>query len=125
MNTRPDRSGSLVGIRSFASVGRWFASVGHDTQPAEVQARYLDVLAKFVEHDGKDPDELVAFSFLRKRDTGMRFVSSKRRVAVNESIDAFVAAHGWEGKQAVTNANIVRSFLIHNGVFIQGKAWTR
>jgi hypothetical protein len=125
MNTEPDRGGSLVGIRHFATVGQWLARTGHDTQPAEVQARYLDVLAKFVEHDGKDPDELVAFCFLRKRDTGTRFVSTKRRVAVNESLDAFVAAQGWEGKEAVANANIVRSFLIHNGVFIQGKAWTR
>jgi len=125
MDNTPGGSGSPAGIRSFTTVGQWLNRSGHDTQPAEVQARYLDVLAKFVDHDGKDPDELVAYCFLRKRDTGLRFVSSKRRVAVNESIDAFVTAQGWVGKEAVANANVIRSFLIHNGVFIQGKAWTR
>jgi hypothetical protein len=125
MATAPGSTGSPDDIRKFATVDRWFTRSGHDTRPSEGQGHFLDVLAKFVDHEGKNPDELVAYCFLRKRATGERFVSNKRRVAVNESIDAFVAAQGWVGKEAVANANIVRSFLIHNGVFIQGKTWTR
>jgi hypothetical protein len=115
--------GETVDISEYASVQRWLSGAGHDRQPAEVQDRYLGVLATFVEHTGKSPDELVAFCFLRKRETGERFVSTKRRIVVNEWIDELVAAQGWTGKDAVANANIVRSFLIHNGVLIQGKVW--
>lgn len=111
-------------VHGAPSVERWFASAGHDRAPSEVQDHYLRVLADFCAHVGKPPDELVAFCFLRKRDTGVRFVSVKRRVVVNEWIDTFVAEQGWEGKDAVSNANIVRGFLIHNGVLIQGRVWT-
>lgn len=110
-------------IRDYPTVRRWLRGAGHDKQPTEVQDKYLGVLAQFVEHTGKNPDELVAFCFLRKRATGEQFVSVKRRVQVNEWIDAFVTDQGWTGKAAVANANIVRSFLIHNGVLIQGKVW--
>ena len=27
------------------------------------------------------------------------------------------------GKDAVVNGNIIRGFLVHNGIFIQGRAW--
>lgn len=30
----------------------------------------------------------------------------------------------WSGKEAVANGNVIRAFLIHNGVLIQGGAWT-
>ena len=68
-------------------------------------------------------DESVAFCILRKKETGERFLSVKRRETVNNWLDEFAAEQGWAGKQAVTNANVVRSFLIHNGVFIQGPVW--
>ncbi|GEL18111.1 hypothetical protein [Pseudonocardia asaccharolytica] len=111
-------------IRAADSVKRWFASAGHDAAPAQTQEHYLHVLVQFSAHAGKPPDDLVAFCFLRKRGTGERFVSVKRRVTMNEWIAAFVAEQGWRGKDAVANANIVRGFLIHNGVLIQGKVWT-
>jgi len=107
------------------TIQRWLAGAGHDKQPDEVQRRYLDVLEGFLLHAGQDPDELVEFCFLRKRMTGERFVSTKRRIEVNEWIDEFVEARGWADKEAVVNANIVRSFLIHNGVLIQGRVWTK
>ena len=66
---------------------------------------------------------LVAFCILRKKATGERFLSVKRREAINNWLDEFTAEQGWTGKQAVVNANVVRSFLIHNGVLIQGRVW--
>ena len=51
------------------------------------------------------------------------FLSVKRREAVNGWLDEFTGEQGWTGKQAVVNANVVRSFLIHNGVLIQGRVW--
>jgi hypothetical protein len=50
-------------------------------------------------------------------------VSVKRRVTMNEWIDAFVREQGWTGKDAVANANVIRGFLIHNAILIQGPVW--
>jgi hypothetical protein len=111
-------------VRSSAPVRRWLSSAGHDTQPEQVQERYLSLLEHFCSHVDKTPDELVAYCFLKKKDTGERFVSVQRRTTVNAWIDEFVQARGWTGKDAVANANVVRGFLIHNGVLIQGKVWT-
>lgn len=114
---------STASLSELPTVARWLTAAGHDKQSPEAQQRYLGVLEKFVCHTGKSPEDLVSFCFLRKRDTGEQFVSLKRRATVNEWIDALVADQGWTGKDAVANANIVRSFLIHNGVLIQGKVW--
>lgn len=103
---------------------RWFSSAGHERAAPEAQEAALAKLDGFCTHFGKTPDELVAFCFLRKKATGERFASVKRREAVNEAIGAFVDEQGWTGKDAVVNANVVRSFLIHNGIPIQGKIWT-
>jgi len=102
------------------TVERWFDSAKH---PPETQERYGEILDAFCAKVHKTPDELVAFCFLRKKDTGERFVSVKRRRTVNEWIDEFVAEQGWEGKEAVVNANVIRGFLIHNAVLIQGPVW--
>jgi hypothetical protein len=122
MATTPDDSTS-PGIEGYASVEKWAKATGQDAQSPETRAHHLEVLSKFTEFAGKTPDELVAYCFLRKKDTGVRFVSIQRRVAVNKTIDEFVEAQGWVDKEAVVKANIVRSFLIHNGVLIQGKLW--
>jgi hypothetical protein len=110
-------------VRDATTVKHWFASARHDSAPVETQQRYLDVLGGYVEHSGKTPDEWIAYCFLRKKDTGERFPSVKRRGEANELIESYVAARGWTGKDAVVNGNIVRGFFIHNGAVIQGRAW--
>lgn len=110
-------------IGSQASVKQWAAGAGHDHDPAEVREQKLQILADFCAKVGKQPDELVAFCILRKKATGERFLSVKRREAINNWLDEFAAEQGWTGKQAVVNANVVRGFLIHNGVLIQGRVW--
>lgn len=112
-------------IRDAETVRHWFASAKHDGASAEYQERICGVLAGFAELTAKTPDELVAFCFLRKKDTGQRFLSVKRRVQMNEWIDEYVAQQGWEGKDAVVNANVIRSFLIHNGIAIGGNVWRK
>lgn len=113
-----------TGIRSFPTVRRWFVSAGHDDDPVEMQERLLGILADFCEQTAKSPDELVAACFLHKKATGDLFISAKARQAMNEAIAEFVAKQGWSGRDAVANGNVVRGFLIHNGVLIQGGAWT-
>jgi hypothetical protein len=111
-------------IRSFSTVRRWFASAGHDEDPPEMQERLLGILADFCEQIRKSPDEVVSGCFLRKKATGDLFISVKARQRTNEAIAEFVAKRGWSGRDAVANGNVVRGFLIHNGVLIQGGAWT-
>jgi hypothetical protein len=110
-------------IESQGSVKQWAAGAGLDHDPAEARERKLRILADFCARVGKQPDELVAFCILRKKATGERFLSVKRREAVNDWLDEFAAEQGWTGKDSVVNANVVRGFLIHNGVFIQGQVW--
>ena len=110
-------------IASSETVRRWFDSAGHEEEPPEEQHRRLVLLAEFSAFAGRSPDELVAGCFLRKKATGDKFVSVKARQAMNESIAEFVAKKGFEGREAVVAGNVLRSFLIHNGVFIQGGAW--
>ncbi|MEU3274570.1 hypothetical protein ABZ639_27315 [Saccharomonospora sp. NPDC006951] len=115
MNTGP-----LSGERS---VRHWLSELEPYREERAVTAARLAVLGAFCAHAGKSPDELVAFCFLRKRATGQRFLSGARRRAVNGMLEKFVAEQGWIGKDAVSNTNIVRSFLIHNGILIQGAVW--
>ncbi len=111
------------GIESQASVKQWAAGAGFDHDPVEVREEKLGILEDFCAKVDKSPDDLVAFCILRKKATGERFLSVKRREAINNWLDEFAAEQGWTGKQAVVNANVVRSFLIHNGVPIQGRVW--
>lgn len=110
-------------VESHASVKQWAASFDHHHDPPEVREQKLQILAAFCAKVKKEPDELVAFCILRKKATGERFLSVKRRETINGWLEEFAAEQGWTGKQAVVNANVVRSFLIHNGVLIQGPVW--
>jgi hypothetical protein len=110
-------------IGSQASVRQWEAGTGLSREPPEVREQKLRILADFCAKVEKEPDELVAFCILRKKATGERFLSVKRREMINDWLEEFAAEQGWAGKQAVVNANVVRSFLIHNGVLIQGRVW--
>jgi hypothetical protein len=110
-------------IESQASVEQWVAGSGLGQDPAEVREQKLRILADFCAKVEKSPDELVAFCILRKKATGERFLSVKRRETINSWLEEFAVEQGWTGKQAVVNANVVRSFLIHNGVLIQGRVW--
>ena len=101
-------------------MGGGFRSPARSGRGAEDKLR---ILAAFCAKVDKEPDELVAFCILRKKETGERFLSVKRRETINDWLKEFAAEQGWTGKQAVVNANVVRSFLIHNGVLIQGPVW--
>jgi hypothetical protein len=82
----------------------------------------LHLLAGFCESTGRTPDETVQFCFLRRRDTGERFLSVERRQTISAEIDRFVESTGRESHEFVVASNTLRSFLIHNGVFISSAA---
>ena len=107
-------------IGDYDSVAVWAVSLrkqwGGD--PLAEQPEKLESLADFCEFAGQDPDELVAFCFLRRRETGERFGSVKRREQVAEKLRGFRRARGVSGTEARKLVSDVLSFLIHNGVLM-------
>jgi hypothetical protein len=79
------------------------------THSDEETKQRLDVLGRFCAFYGKGPDELVAWLF-RETPEGPR-IRLKRRREVMAGIDEFERGQG--GRVA---GNLVRSFLIHNGI---------
>jgi hypothetical protein len=107
-------------IGEYDSVRTWAMALceqwGGD--PLAEEPEKLETLQTFCEFAGKDPDELVAFCFLRRRETGERFGSVKRREQVAEQLRTFRSASQLTGTKARKLVNDVLSFLIHNGVLI-------
>jgi hypothetical protein len=101
---------------------RWFASAHLDDDPQEEKDQRLRLLALFCDHTGQSPEALVK-GLLRTTKEGDTAISAKKRTAMNTAIDEFVEKSGFTGRDAVVNGNIIRSFLVHNGIFIQGRAW--
>ncbi|MCC6764445.1 MAG: hypothetical protein IT293_07250 [Deltaproteobacteria bacterium] len=91
--------------------GQWGGDpLGEDPQK-------LATLAAFCELVGMDADALVAFCFLRKRATGERFASARRRDEILARLKEFESAAG-RGVEARRRRSHVVSFLSHNGVLI-------
>jgi hypothetical protein len=109
-------------IAAAPSVLRWFDSARLNTDPDEEKQLRYGLLAGFCEHTGQSPDELVA-GLVRTTKGGESAISAKRRKVIDASIEEFVEKSGFTGRDAVVNGNIIRSFLVHNGIFIQGRAW--
>jgi hypothetical protein len=109
-------------VAATPSVVRWFESARlNSDSDEEKQLRYA-LLADFCEHIGQSPDDLVS-SLVRTTKAGESAISAKRRKIVDASIEEFVEKSGFTGRDAIVNGNIIRSFLVHNGIFIQGRAW--
>ena len=107
----------ITGYESVASWGRGLAEQWGGDPLVEDPAR-LTSLEAFCEFLAHDPDELLAFCFLRRRDTGERFASKKRRGELTLKLNEFARASGLRGVEARRQRNYVASFLSHNGVLI-------
>jgi hypothetical protein len=107
-------------IESYESVAKWSSGLREQWggDPLAEDAEKLGSLAAFCELIGKDPDELVAFCFLRRKQSGERFTSKKRREEVRRQLKEFEAMSGLSGREARRRPNNVVSFLSHNGVLI-------
>jgi len=110
----------LASLESYASVVAWDAGLREQWggDPFVEDPEKLDSLGRFCRFVEQDPDALLASCFLRRRATGERFASVKRREALQERLDAWVADAGWRGIEARRRRNHVASFLSHNGVLI-------
>jgi hypothetical protein len=107
-------------IGEYQSVADWAQGLrdhwGGD--PLAEEPEKLEALAAFCDFVGKDPDELLAYCFLRRKATGERFGSVKRREEVAGQLREFRDRSGLEGTAARKLVNDVLSFLIHGGVLI-------
>jgi len=112
--------GQETPLEEYASVAAWAEGLREQWggDPLAEAPEKLAKLAEFCAFAGMDPDELVAFCFLRKRDTGQRFASVKRRQAMAEKLAEFCRAQGVSGLAARRLIADVLSFLIHNGVLM-------
>ncbi len=107
-------------IDSYDSVVRWRDGLirqwGGD--PLAEEPEKLEHLARFLTYLGKDPDEAVAFCFLRRKETGERFASAKRREVLVGDLRGFrdeMPERGLAARRVTAN---VLSFFIHNGILI-------
>lgn len=101
-------------------VRRWFAGARYDDDPAEERQQKLALLGDFCDHTGQSPEELVT-GLLRTTKAGLTAISAKRRENMQAAIDEFVEKRGLSGREATVAGNTLRGFLIHNGIFIQGR----
>jgi hypothetical protein len=98
-------------VGEYDTVQAWIEDYRRHWGPdADFQGR-LQTLQRFCEFVGKDPDTMIQ-ECLRAVDAGFR-IRPKRRRFYMAKIAEFEAQGSNGGRRA---GNIVRSFLIHNGV---------
>ena len=112
---------SDVDLESCEEVKRWFKGAGYDSAPEAERRQLISELGAFCRFADMTPRQLID-SCLRTTKEGHTAISTKGRRAMQQSIDAFVAERGLAGHQSIAAGNRIRSFLVHNGVFIQGRA---
>ncbi len=112
--------GPEISIDGYESVAAWADSLRQQWggDPLAEDSDKLEALAAFCETVGKDPDELVAFCLLRRKATGERFTSQKRRAEVVGQLNDFVVSSGLKGIAARRLKSNVVSFFTHNGVLM-------
>ena len=101
----------LATAAAGGTIQRWFDQL---SDPDDGRQQKLAVLESFCDFCGETPDAMIG-SLFRPTDDGPR-INLKRRRQVIEWIDAFEAEGG--GRAA---GNVVRSFLIHNGVALTAR----
>jgi hypothetical protein len=106
-------------IEHCAEVRRWLGAAGYDDRPAD-RAAVLESVRGFCEFTGRTPAELIA-ACLRPTAQGTA-ISAKGRRDMEAAIDDYVRERGLVGREANVIGNHVRGFLVHNGVFMQGRA---
>jgi hypothetical protein len=112
---------TVAGLEELPEVQRWFSGAGYASAPEAERRRLVDELDAFCAHAGRQPTELIRSCLLATKD-GNTKISIKGRRAMQALIDGYIAERGLTGHTAVAAGNRIRGFLIHNGVFIQGRA---
>ena len=107
-------------IESYETVQIWSKGLTEQWggDPLTEDTGKLEALSAFCDYMDKNPDELYAFCFLRKRDTGERFASKKRREELTQKVFEFINQAGLSGVEKRRLRSSVYSFFTHNGVLV-------
>jgi hypothetical protein len=105
-------------LKSSEAVQRWFASRAlfwrsrsRPVNRAGEDEKLLETLAQFCEFVGKDPDTLINECLEPAKEGQGLLMRMRQRRQVVEEIERFEAK-----TDSREEANVVRSFFIHNGV---------
>ena len=105
-------------IEDYRTVGVWFEDYKKQwAGRAEDLTSRLEILRRFCEFVGKDPDAIIQ-ECLRESE-GQTKISIKGRRFYDERIRDFQEGVEGDARLRVHWGNTVRSFLIHNGIFLQ------
>lgn len=105
-------------IGEYATAQAWVQALREQwgEEPSGLPERF-DVLRRFCEFVDRDPDALIG-ECTREVEGGKRIRIKARRL-YSEKIAEFQATTGGGTRQQGRAGNTVRSFFIHNGIFMQ------
>ncbi len=105
-------------VREFETVHTWFRGLREQwgSDPEDWDER-LKAIAAFCAFVGSDPDSVIG-ECVRESDSGKR-ISVKGRRFYNEKIAEWQSSLLEDRPAQARAGNAVRSFLIHNGIFLQ------
>ena len=106
-----------TGIEDHETVRQWARGLREQWGDEPDMTQRLDVLARFTALVGKDPDAIIE-ECTRVVESGKR-IRIKARREYSEKIAEFQASIEGNSRQQSRAANFVRSFFIHNGIFMQ------
>jgi len=105
-------------IEDYRTVAVWFQDYEKQwASRAEDLTPRLDILRRFCEFVGKDPDTIIQ-ECLRTSE-GQTKISIKGRRFYDEKIREFQEGVEGDARLKLHWGNTIRSFLIHNGIFLQ------
>ncbi len=105
-------------ISEYATAQAWVQGLREQwgEEPSGLQERF-ELLRRFCEFVDRDPDALIS-ECTREVESGKRIRIKARRL-YSQKIAEFQAAAGGNVRQQGRAGNTVRSFFIHNGIFMQ------
>jgi hypothetical protein len=109
----------LSPMLEYAAVKTWLEDLRQQwgTDPLQDDPGCLQAVERFCRFVDKDPDAMIRECFIRKE--GQKKISYKGRTFYYNKIAEFQDSLEEEARNKVRIGNHVRSFFIHNGVFMQ------
>jgi hypothetical protein len=104
-------------IAGYASVQQWTRGLKEQWGEEPDMTERFAALQAFTDFSARDPDTMIA-ECTREVESGKR-IRIKARREYSEKIEAFAATLEGNPRQQAKSANFVRSFFIHNGIFMQ------
>lgn len=112
-------------LRSYASVQTWFAGLRQQSNvDPEADPRRLEPLRGFCEFVGKEPDTIIQ-ECLRESGEQLKISLKGRRFYAAKITEFEQQASGGNSQEKARIGSILRSFLIHNGIFLQAPSLLR